>query len=104
LFERENKPFTPKLIERLVGLSQIEALEILDIFTGYRLVETSEIELDDEIQTVYHLRPNHVFLGIIALVDAVLRKPEGSYGYLVDVVSPVSYKDRACQLKMSSPI
>jgi hypothetical protein len=96
LFERENKPFTPKLIEKLVGVSDQQAMEIFGLLRRYRLIRTSEIELDDEIQTVYNFEPNYVFLGILALGDAMIEKPNNFYYYSVDTMRPVLGKDRKC--------
>lgn len=75
LYQRENKPFTPKLFEKHFGIEQGQTLEILDKFAEYELIETSEIELDDEVQTVYNFRPNSSFVPLLAFAKAFIYPP-----------------------------
>ena len=75
LYERENKPFTPKLFEKYFGIEKERAIEILERLKEYELIETSEIELDDEIQTVYNFIPNSIFVPFLAFAKELIKPP-----------------------------
>ena len=75
LYERENKPFTPKLFEKYLGIERQRATEILNRLKEYELIETSEIELDDEIQTVYNFNPNAAFVPLLAFAKEIIKPP-----------------------------
>lgn len=80
LYGRENKPFTPKLLEKELGLPVERGTQILEILKDYSLIDTSEIELDDMVQKVYNFRPNPAFIAILALSLEMIKRP-GSFRY-----------------------
>ncbi|MGZ9585188.1 helix-turn-helix domain-containing protein [Paenibacillus marinisediminis] len=80
LYGRENKPFTPKLLERELSLTVERGTEILEILKDYSLITTSEIELDDIVQKVYNFRPNPAFIAILALCLEMVKRPNFFYG------------------------
>ncbi len=82
LFGRDNKPFTPKLIEENIGISNDKAINILKRLKEYRLIETSEIELDDEMIEVYKFEANPAFLAVLTVANSVIDKPNVFHGYL----------------------
>lgn len=79
LYSRVNKPFTPKLLEKELGIATGRAIEVLDILTGYKLIHTSEIELDDEVQKVYNFNPNPAFIAVLAICKEMIQKPNSFY-------------------------
>ncbi|MCL2773618.1 MAG: helix-turn-helix domain-containing protein [Oscillospiraceae bacterium] len=76
LYQRENKPFTPKLFEKHFGIKQERAIEILNRFKEYGLIETTEIELDDEIQSVYTFNPNASFIPLLTFAREIIHPPQ----------------------------
>jgi hypothetical protein len=79
LYQRENKAFTPKLFEKHFGIQRERAIEILDRFKEYELIETTEIELDDEVQTVYKFIPNAAFVPLLAFAKELIKPPHNFY-------------------------
>lgn len=75
LYQRENKPFTPKLFEKHLGIERERAIQILDRFKEYELIDTSEIELDDEVQTVYNFKPNAAFISLLIFAKELIKPP-----------------------------
>lgn len=75
LHGRENKPFTPKLLEKVLGLPVEKGTQILEILEEYSLIYTSEIELDDMVQKVYNFHPNPAFIAVLALSLEMIKRP-----------------------------
>jgi transcriptional regulator with XRE-family HTH domain len=75
LYQRENKPFTPKLFEKHFGINRECATKILEKFKEYNLVDKTEIELDDEIQEVYNFKPNAAFVPFLTFVRNLIQPP-----------------------------
>ena len=69
------KPFTPRLLEKSLGLSREQALAILEGSTRFKLVSSEEAELDDTVQTIYDFRPNPALLALLAIGKEVIQKP-----------------------------
>jgi len=74
------KPFTPRLLEKALGIAPERALAILESFTHFKLVSCEEAELDDAVQTIYDFRPNPALLVLLAIGKEVIRKP-GSFNF-----------------------
>ncbi len=81
LFGRDNKPFTPRLIEDNIGLTNTETRDILDRLKKYKLITTSEIELDDEVIEVYNFYQNPAFIVVLAFCNSIIDKPNNFYYY-----------------------
>ena len=75
------KPFTPRLLEKSLGLTREQALGILESFTRFKLVSSEEAELDDAIQTIYDFRPNPALLAMLAVGKEVVREPNSHHYY-----------------------
>ena len=76
LNKREHKKaFTPMLLVKNMGITQEKSIEILKILSKYRLIYTTQIEMDDEIQTVYHFRPTPSFVALLIFAREVIDKP-----------------------------
>jgi hypothetical protein len=88
LYERENKPFTPILIEKVIGIDGNEANQILEKLVINKFVRASSIELDDEIKTVYSLDPNPAYIGLLVMCEDLLEKPHNLVGGYHDRSKP----------------
>ena len=76
LYARESvASFTPKLLEKQFGIAQPKAMEILDGLQRYELVRTEDIELDDEMKTVYNFNPNPAMVPFLIFLEEMIRRP-----------------------------
>jgi transcriptional regulator with XRE-family HTH domain len=71
----ETKSFTPKLLERNLEIAQDNAKIILENLKGYKLIYTSEIDLDDEVITVYNFNPNPAFIPFLTFLGELINRP-----------------------------
>jgi len=69
----ENKPFTPKFIEKHLGIMEEKAVAILEGLEMF--IYASEIEFDDEIKTVYNFDENPAFVPFLTFLEELLNKP-----------------------------
>ncbi|MDF2684962.1 MAG: hypothetical protein K0S55_143 [Clostridia bacterium] len=81
LYSRNNKPFTPKLLENELQIKADKSIEILESLKNYKLISTSEIELDDEIQIVYNFHPNPAFIALLSFSKEMIKKADFFYYY-----------------------
>lgn len=75
LYKRENKPFTPKLLEKRLKLSNEQAKHILESLKLYDLISETEVELDDSIQKVYNFNPNPAFVALLGITKEIIKRP-----------------------------
>ena len=76
LYKRKNdKSFTTRLLEKNLGFSHEKALEIIKILKNYRLIGTTQIEMDDEIQTVYQFHPTPSFPSLLIFAHEMIQTP-----------------------------
>ena len=75
------KPFTPRLLEKTLGLSQERAVEILEGFARFKLVSAEEAELDDAVRTIYDFEPNPALLAMLAVGKEVVKTPNSHHFY-----------------------
>lgn len=77
LHKREGfKAFTPNLFVKHLGVSLDRSMEILDKLKKYHLIHTTQIEMDDEIQTVYHFNPTPSFVALLIFAREIIARPE----------------------------
>lgn len=69
------KAFTPFLLTKNMGITLERSNEILDILLKYRLLYSTQIEMDDEVQTVYHFSPSPSFIALLIFAREVIDKP-----------------------------
>lgn len=81
LYQRENKPFTPKLFEKSLGIPIERSIEILEALKRYKLIRESEIELDDTIQKIYTFAENPAFIAFLAIMNEMIKKPNSFTNY-----------------------
>ena len=76
LNKREHKKaFTPNLFVKQMGITLEKSCEILKILSKYRLIDSTSIELDDEIQTVYHFHPSPSFVALLIFAREMIDTP-----------------------------
>jgi transcriptional regulator with XRE-family HTH domain len=75
LMQRDNKPFTPKLLEKNIGITIDRAAEILDVLKQYSLIYEKEIELDDQIQKVYEFYANPALIAVLFISNELIKRP-----------------------------
>lgn len=71
-----NKAFTPTLLVKHLNISEERAKDVLNVLRKYRFISCSEVELDDELQTVYHFRPDSSFIALLIFAKEVIDKPQ----------------------------
>ncbi len=77
LNKREHeKAFTPYLLVKKLRITPEKSKEILEIFLKYRLVYSTQIEMDDDIQTVYNFSPSSSFIALLIFAREIIDKPE----------------------------
>ena len=70
------KAFTPMLLVKNMGISVEKSNEILSTLKKYRMVYSTQIERDDEIQTVYNFNPTPSFIALLIFAREIIDKPE----------------------------
>ena len=69
------KAFTPQLLVKNMGITLEKSNEVLEIFSKYSLIYSTQIEMDDEIQTVYHFRPTPSFVALLIFAREMIDTP-----------------------------
>lgn len=70
------KAFTPMLLVKKLGIDVEKANEILKTLKKYHLISTSQVEMDDELQTVYQFRPTPSFVALLIFAREIIDIPE----------------------------
>lgn len=90
LYERENKPFTPKLLEDKLKITEDRAKQILDELKSFALIKETEIELDDATKIIYNFIPNPSFIALLAITTEMIKRPN-AFVYYCESRSGKSY-------------
>ena len=69
------KGFTPQLLIKRVGVDHERAEQILAILERYHLISRTQVEIDDELRTVYHFRPTVSFVALLIFAREMIRPP-----------------------------
>ena len=70
------KAFTTALFTNKLGINDEKAGDILSKLKKYKMVYSTQIEMDDEIQTVYHFNPTPSFIALLIFAREIIEKPE----------------------------
>ena len=70
------KAFTTALFTNKLRINDEKAGDILSKLKKYKMVYSTQIEMDDEIQTVYHFNPTPSFIALLIFAREVIEKPE----------------------------
>ena len=69
------KAFTPALLIKNLEITPERADDILKLFSKYNLISSTQIEMDDEIQTVYNFRPSPAFIALLIFAREIIDRP-----------------------------
>ena len=69
------KAFTPLLLMKNLGLTLEKSNEVLEVLSKYSLIYSSQIEMDDEIQTVYNFNPTPSFIALLIFAREIIDTP-----------------------------
>lgn len=64
------------LLVKNLGIDVQKADEILKMLKKYHLIASSQIEMDDEVRTVYQFRPTPSFVALLIFAREMIDKPE----------------------------
>ena len=70
------KAFTESIFVKNFGISVEKAQEILSTLKKYKMVYSTLIEMDDEINTVYHFRPTPSFAALLIFAQELINEPD----------------------------
>lgn len=74
------KAFTTYLLEKNMKIEKANAVRIITVLEKYKLLRKTQIETDDEIQTVYNFIPTPSFIALLIFAREMIRKP-GKFSY-----------------------
>lgn len=69
------KAFTPDLLTQKLGIDREKADGILAVLTKYHMVHTSQIEINDGLQTVYNFNPTPSFFAMLIFAREIIDRP-----------------------------
>lgn len=70
------KAFTTSLLVKKLGIDAEKAGVVLAILNKYKMVYATQIEMDDEMQTVYHFAPTPSFVALLIFAQELINKPD----------------------------
>lgn len=70
------KGFTSELLINKLGIDSGKAEEILRLLKKYHMINVTQIEIDDEIQTVYYFVPTPSFVALLIFAREIIDKPQ----------------------------
>lgn len=77
LNKRESKKaFTEKLLVNKLGLAEEKIPHIFTVLEKYNLLYKTQIEMDDEVKTVYNFRPTPSFVSMLIFAREMIRTPD----------------------------
>ena len=77
LNKRESKKaFTERLLVNKLGIDEKKIAHIIAILEKYNLLYKTQIEMDDEVQTVYNFRPTPSFVALLIFAREMIKTPD----------------------------
>ena len=70
-----NKAFTENLFVKSLKIDIEKAKQIIDVLEKYNLLYKTQIEMDDEIQTVYNFKPTPSFIAFLIFAREIIKAP-----------------------------
>lgn len=81
LNKRESgKAFTPNLLVKNLKIDTEKAVQVIATLEKYGLLYQTEIEMDDDIRTVYKFKPTPSFIALLIFAKEMINAP-GSFSY-----------------------
>lgn len=81
LYSQNEKNFTESYLKDYLNISIEQAREILLQMEEFKIVQCSQVPIDDSYLNLYTVLPNPQIVGLIALLDMVVNKPNTYYYY-----------------------
>ena len=76
LYKREdNSTFTEYYVAKETKFTEDDVNRALTILEKYKLVSKSQIEIDNEVKTVYHFKPNPAFIAFLIFAKEMIEVP-----------------------------
>ncbi len=72
--------FTHNLFVKNMGMEPDQALQVIEILKKYNLLNQTQIEMDDELQTVYKFNPTPSFVAFLIFAREIIQTPN-SFSY-----------------------
>ena len=69
------KAFTSHLFEKNMNIEKAKAEQVIAVLEKYKLLRKTQIETDDEIQTVYNFIPTPSFVAFLIFAGEMIKKP-----------------------------
>ncbi len=70
-----DKAFTEGLLVKHLDLEHDRAGEIIEILRKYKMIHLTQLEMDDEVQTVYTFSPNPAFVSMLIFAKEMIERP-----------------------------
>lgn len=75
--KREHKKaFTLNLLKKNLGITDDKAEKIINVLAKYYMIDSTQIELDDEIQIVYNFIPSPSFVALLIFAREIIDRPK----------------------------
>ena len=76
LNQREgDKAFTKNLFMKKLNIEADKAKQIINVLEKYNLLHKTQIEMDDELQTVYNFKPTPSFIALLIFAREMIKTP-----------------------------
>jgi len=72
---KNDKPFTPNLLVKELGVSAEKATGMLTELTEMHFILEQKVELDDEVIATYNFRKSERFIGLLIFASEILKLP-----------------------------
>ena len=94
LYKREHaKVFTEKLLVKNLKIDTKKATDVLDVLEKYKLIYKTQVEMDDDIQTVYKFQPSASFIAFLIFAREMIERPR-EFSCHVDIRTKPYLKSR----------
>ena len=77
-----SKAFTPNLLIKKFGMTFDRAMELIKAFEKYRLINVTQIEMDDVTQEIYTFRPSPSFIALLIMAREFISNPSNYSHYM----------------------
>ena len=82
------KAFTPMLLVKNLGIDEEKAQEVLNTLAKYHMIRESQIEMDDEVQTIYYFVPTPSFVALLIFAHEIIDVPNRYMYYTINRNKP----------------
>ncbi len=83
-----HKAFTHNILVKNLGIEPDKAVQVFEILEKYNLLHRTQIELDDEIQTVYSFNPTPSFVAFLIFAREMIKTPNSFTYYSIERGKP----------------